>query len=47
MPIAYEQMGSLYITRPIISKDHVRTREELTATMDPVFEMYLAKNWKF
>jgi NADPH2:quinone reductase len=38
-----EQMGSLYITRPIISKDYVRTREELTAIMDPVFEMYLAR----
>jgi|HubBroStandDraft_6_1064221.scaffolds.fasta_scaffold307273_2 NADPH:quinone reductase-like Zn-dependent oxidoreductase len=37
------QMGSLYITRPIISKDYVRTREELTAIMDPVFEMYLVK----
>ena len=37
------QMGSLYITRPIISKDYVRTREELTAIMDPVFGMYLAK----
>jgi NADPH2:quinone reductase len=37
------QMGSLYITRPIISTDYVRTREELTAIMDPVFEMYLAK----
>jgi NADPH2:quinone reductase len=36
-------MGSLYITRPTISKDYVRTREELTAIMDPVFEMYLAK----
>jgi NADPH:quinone reductase len=37
------QMGSLYITRPIISKDYFRTREELTAIMDPVFGMYLAK----
>jgi NADPH:quinone reductase len=37
------QMGSLYITRPVISKDYVRTREELTAIMDPVFDMYLAK----
>jgi NADPH:quinone reductase-like Zn-dependent oxidoreductase len=37
------QARSLYITRAIISKDYVRTREELTAIMDPVFEMYLAK----
>jgi NADPH:quinone reductase len=37
------QMGSLYITRPIISKDYVRTREELTAIMNAIFDMYLAK----
>ena len=36
------QMGSLYITRPI-TKNYIRTREELTAIMDAVFEMYLAK----
>jgi NADPH2:quinone reductase len=37
------QMGSLYITRPIIAKDYVRTHDELTAIMEPVFEMYVAK----
>jgi NADPH2:quinone reductase len=36
------QMRSLYITRPM-STDYVRTREELTAIMDAVFEMYLVK----
>jgi NADPH:quinone reductase len=36
------QMGSLYITRPI-STDYVRTREQLTAIMDAVFEMYAGK----
>jgi NADPH:quinone reductase len=36
------QMGSLYITRPI-SSDYVRTREQLTAIVDAVFEMYIAK----
>jgi NADPH:quinone reductase len=36
-------VGSLYITRPIISNDYVRTREDLTAIMDPVFKMYLSK----
>jgi NADPH2:quinone reductase len=35
-------MGSLYITRPI-STDYVRTRQELTAIMDAVFEMYTRK----
>ena len=36
------QMGSLYITRPI-STDYVRTRGELTAIMDAVLEMCIAK----
>jgi NADPH:quinone reductase len=36
------QMGSLYITRPI-SKDYVRTHEELTTIIHAVFEMYLVK----
>jgi NADPH2:quinone reductase len=36
------QMGSLYITRPI-STDYVRTRGELSAITDAVFEMYVAE----
>jgi len=35
-------MEFLRITRPI-STDYGRTREELTAIMDAIFEMYLAK----
>jgi NADPH2:quinone reductase len=36
------QMGSLYITRPMLT-DYVRTREGLTTIMDALFDMYLAK----
>lgn len=36
------QMGSLYITRPIVM-DYLRTREELTDVVDAVFAMYASK----